>query len=93
MRRLLLVGGLLTAFVGAVVFGPPASAQRGDELQQMRQAFTERNDAVLAEPYRGITPATTERDLFPIRATGVEQECPWVPHPTELEYAFVGSRA
>ena len=26
-------------------------------------------------------------------ATGVEQECPWVPHPTELEYAFVGSRA
>jgi GNAT superfamily N-acetyltransferase len=27
------------------------------------------------------------------QATGVEQECPWVPHPTELEYAFVGSRA
>ena len=26
-------------------------------------------------------------------ATGAEQECPWVPHPTELEYAFVGSRA
>lgn len=25
-------------------------------------------------------------------ATGVEQECPWVPHPVELEYAFVGSR-
>jgi GNAT superfamily N-acetyltransferase len=25
--------------------------------------------------------------------TGVEQECPWVPHPTELEYAFVGSQA
>lgn len=25
-------------------------------------------------------------------ATGVEQECPWAPHPTELEYAFVGSR-
>jgi GNAT superfamily N-acetyltransferase len=21
------------------------------------------------------------------RATGTEQECPWVPHPTELEYA------
>ena len=27
------------------------------------------------------------------RPTGVEQECPWVPHPTELEYALVGSRA
>ena len=27
------------------------------------------------------------------RATGVEQECPWVPHPVELEYALVGSPA
>ena len=25
------------------------------------------------------------------RATGLEQECPWVPHPTELEYALIGS--
>ena len=27
------------------------------------------------------------------RATGVEQESPWTPHPVELEYALVGSRA
>ena len=27
------------------------------------------------------------------RATGVEQESPWMPHPVELEYALVGSRA
>ena len=26
-------------------------------------------------------------------ATGVEQECPWAPHPIELEYALVGSPA
>jgi GNAT superfamily N-acetyltransferase len=25
--------------------------------------------------------------------TGVEQECPWVPHPLELEYALLGSTA
>jgi hypothetical protein len=49
----------------------PASAQRGDELQQMRRAFTDRNDATLADPYRGISTGEPERSLFSIRATGV----------------------
>ena len=25
------------------------------------------------------------------RPTGVQQDCPWAPHPLELEYALVGS--
>ena len=57
----------------AATFGP-AAAQRGDELQQMRQGFTERNEATLAEPYRGITAGAPEPNLFPIRATGVSTE-------------------
>jgi hypothetical protein len=73
--RGLLVAGLVAAFAGAVIFGPePAAAQRGTELEQMRQAFSERNDATLAEPYRGITSGPAERDLFPIRASGVSTE-------------------
>ena len=58
----------------AVVFGPEtASAQRASELQEMKQAFTERNDATLGE-FRGITSGKPERDLFPIQATGVSTE-------------------
>ena len=71
--RVILVAIVVAAFAGAVVFGP-ASAQRTSELQQMRQAFSERSDATLAEPYRGITSGAPERDLFPIRATGVSTE-------------------
>jgi hypothetical protein len=71
--RIILVVILVAAFAGAVVFGP-ASAQRASELQQMRQAFSERSDATLAEPYRGITSGAPDRDLFPIRATGVSTE-------------------
>jgi Protein of unknown function (DUF3500) len=71
--RVILVAILVAAFAGAVVFGP-ASAQRASELQQMRQAFSERSDATLAEPYRGITSGAPERELFPIRATGVSTE-------------------
>ena len=71
--RVSLVAIVVAAFAGAVVFGP-ASAQRASELQQMRQAFSERSDATLAEPYRGITSGAPERDLFPIRATGVSTE-------------------
>jgi hypothetical protein len=71
--RILLVVILVAAFAGAVVFGP-ASAQGASELQQMRQAFSERSDATLAEPYRGITSGAPDRDLFPIRATGVSTE-------------------
>ena len=71
--RVVLAAILVAAFAGAVVFGP-ASAQRASELQQMRQAFSERSDATLAEPYRGITSGAPERDLFPIRATGVSTE-------------------
>ena len=71
--RVILVAIVGAAFAVAVVFGP-ASAQRASELQQMRQAFSERSDATLAEPYRGITSGAPERDLFPIRATGVSTE-------------------
>jgi hypothetical protein len=71
--RILLVVILVAAFAGAVVFGP-ASAQGASELQQMRQAFSERSDATLAEPYRGITSGAPARDLFPIRATGISTE-------------------
>ena len=71
--RVLLIAALVAAFGGAVMFGP-ASAQRASELQQMRQAFSAKNDATLAEPYRGITSGTPERDLFPIRASGVSTE-------------------
>ena len=71
--RVILVAILVAAFAGAVVFGP-ASAQRASELQQMRQGFSERSDATLAEPYRGIISGAPERDLFPIRATGVSTE-------------------
>jgi hypothetical protein len=71
--RVILIATLAAAFAGAVVFGP-ASAQRASELQQMRQAFSAKNDATLAEPYRGITSGTPGRDLFPLRATGVSTE-------------------
>ena len=71
--RVMLIAVLAAAFAGAVMFGP-ASAQRASELQQMRTAFSAKNDATLAEPYRGITSGTPERDLFPIRATGVSTE-------------------
>jgi hypothetical protein len=71
--RIILVVILVAAFAGAVVFGP-ASAQGASELQQMRQAFSERSDATLAEPYRGITSGAPARDLFPIRATGISTE-------------------
>jgi hypothetical protein len=71
--RVILVAILVAAFAGAVVFGP-ASAQLASELQQMRQTFSERSDATLAEPYRGIASGAPERDLFPIRATGVSTE-------------------
>jgi hypothetical protein len=64
---------LAAAFGGAAMFGP-ASAQRASELEQMRQAFSAKNDATLGESYRGITSGTPERDLFPIRATGVSTE-------------------
>ena len=68
--RGVLITAIVVAFAVAVMWGP-ASAQRGSELQQMRQAFTERQDATLADAYRGISTGTPERDLFPIRATGV----------------------
>jgi len=71
--RVVLAAILVAACAGAVVFGP-ASAQRASELQQMRQTFSERSDATLAEPYRGITSGAPERDLFPIRANGVSTE-------------------
>jgi hypothetical protein len=71
--RAILMAALAAAFMGAVIFGP-ASAQRASELQQMRTAFSAKNDATLAEPYRGIASGTPERDLFPIRATGVSTE-------------------
>ena len=58
----------------AATFGP-AAAQRGDELEQMRRAFSERNDAALAEPYRGITSGSAERNLFPIRPQGEPRPC------------------
>jgi hypothetical protein len=56
MRRLLLSGSLLAAFGLAVMSGPSASAQRGDQLEQMRRSFTEQNDKRVAEPLSGITP-------------------------------------
>jgi hypothetical protein len=71
--RLAIAGSLMATLALAATFGP-AAAQRGDELQQMRQAFTERNDATLTEPYRGISAGAPERNLFPIRATGVSTE-------------------
>ena len=71
--RLAIAGFLMGVLVLAATFGP-AAAQRGEELQEMRRAFTDRNDATLAEPYRGITSGTAERGLFPIRATGVSTE-------------------
>jgi hypothetical protein len=71
--RGVLITAIVVAFAVAVMWGP-ASAQRGSELQQMRQAFTERQDATLADAYRGISTGTPERDLFPIRATGVSTE-------------------
>ena len=71
--RALLIAALVATLALAATFGP-AAAQRGDELQQMRQAFTDRNDATLNEPYRGISADTPERNLFPIRATGVSTE-------------------
>ena len=67
------MAALVAAFAVGVTFGP-ASAQRAEELQQMRTAFSAKNDATLAEPYRGITAGTAERDLFPVRATGVSTE-------------------
>jgi hypothetical protein len=72
--RVVLIVALVAAMAVAVVFGPEtASAQRASELQQMKQAFTERNDATLGE-FRGITSGKPERDLFPIQATGVSTE-------------------
>jgi hypothetical protein len=71
--RVILIATIVVAFAVAVVFGP-VSAQSASELQQMRQAFTERNDATLAEPYRGITSGSPEHALFPIRASGVSTE-------------------
>jgi hypothetical protein len=71
--RLAIAGFLMVLLALAATFGP-AAAQRGDELQQMRQAFTDRNDATLAEPYRGVTSGAPEGGLFPIRATGVSTE-------------------
>jgi len=71
--RVFLIAVLAAAFAAGVTFGP-ASAQRAEELQQMRTAFSAKNDATLAEPYRGITAGTAERDLFPVRATGVSTE-------------------
>ena len=73
--RVLLIAALVAAFATAVVFKPEmVSAQRGSELEQMRQAFSAKNNATLADPYRGITSGTPEHDLFPIRATGVSTE-------------------
>jgi hypothetical protein len=73
--RVMVFAALVAAFACAIVFGPaPASAQRPDELQQMRQGFSEKNNATLGEPYRGITSGTPEHDLFPIKATGVSTE-------------------
>ena len=71
--RLATAGFLMGLLALTAAFGP-AAAQRGDELEQMRRAFSERNDAALAEPYRGITSGSAERNLFPIRATGVSTE-------------------
>ena len=82
--RLAIAAALTGVLMLAATFGP-AAAQRteqrrqdvagdGDELQQMRRAFSERNDATLKEPYRGIISGTLERDLFPIRATRVSTE-------------------
>ena len=73
MTRLVLTASLLAALGAAVAF-QPAEAQRGDELQQMRRGFTERQDQTLAEPFTGITNGTVEPGLFPIRATGVPTE-------------------
>jgi len=72
--RVILIVALVAALAVAVVFGPEtASAQRASELQEMKQAFTERNDATLGD-FRGITSGTPERNLFPIQATGVSTE-------------------
>jgi hypothetical protein len=67
--RIVLTASLFSALAAAVLY-----AQRGEDLELMRRAFTERNDATLAEPYRGITSGAAERNLFPIRATGVSTE-------------------
>jgi hypothetical protein len=75
MIRALTAGALLCALVLAVVFGPAASAQRGDQLEQMRRNFSEQNNARLAQPFTGITPTGgPERGLFALRSTGVSTE-------------------
>ena len=77
MKRALLLGSLLGVFALSVTFGPAASAQRGDQLEQMRRNFTEQNDKRLAEPFKGVTTAgEPERGLFAIRATGVSTDGP-----------------
>jgi len=40
MTRTLRSASLLAVFGLAVLFGPSASAQRGDQLEQMRRNFT-----------------------------------------------------
>jgi hypothetical protein len=76
MKRALLAVVLLAVFAVAVALGPPAAAQRGDQLEQMRRGFTEQNDKRLAaEPFKGITAGPeAERGLFAVRSTGVSTE-------------------
>jgi hypothetical protein len=75
MKRALLAGSLLAVLILAAVFGPAASAQRGDQLDQLRRSFTEQNDRRIAEAYTGITsPGGIERGLFSLRSTGVSTE-------------------
>ena len=76
MRRALLGLSLLACGALAIAFGPSASAQRGDQLDQMRRNFSEQNDKRLSsEPFRGVaTAAGIEPGLFAVRSTGVSTE-------------------
>jgi hypothetical protein len=75
MKRALLAASLLAVFVLAVVYGPSAAAQRGDQLEQMRRNFTEQNDKRVAEPFTGITPRSgAEPGLFAVTSSGVSTE-------------------
>ncbi len=75
MKRALVGASLLAVFVLAMLLGPAASAQRGDQLEQMRRNFTEQNDKRVAEPFTGIAPRSgVEPGLFAVRSTGVSTE-------------------
>lgn len=70
MKRNLVLTLLITA--GLITI---ASAQRGDELEQIRRNFTAQIEKSLAEPFKGITAnGEVEPGLFPLRSTGVSTE-------------------